>query len=55
MRAARQRVAEDRMSANSTPSGAPAITAPVSRPWRLREFRVLDLEGNQITFGQPFE
>ena len=28
---------------------------PVSQPWGLREFRVLDVEGNQITFGQPFE
>ncbi|HSS21553.1 MAG TPA: VOC family protein [Pyrinomonadaceae bacterium] len=28
---------------------------PVSRPWGLREFRVLDPEGNQRTFGEPFE
>lgn len=28
---------------------------PVSRPWGLREFRVFDLAGNRITFGQPFE
>lgn len=28
---------------------------PVSRPWGLREFVVLDPEGNRITFGQPFE
>ncbi len=28
---------------------------PVSRPWGLREFEVLDPEGNRITFGQPFE
>jgi hypothetical protein len=27
---------------------------PVSRPWGLREFVVLDAEGNRITFGQPF-
>jgi catechol 2,3-dioxygenase-like lactoylglutathione lyase family enzyme len=29
--------------------------APVSRAWGLRDFRVLDLEGNRITFAQPFE
>jgi hypothetical protein len=28
---------------------------PVNRPWGLREFWVLDLEGNQLTFGQPVE
>lgn len=28
---------------------------PVSRPWGLREFEVIDPEGNSITFGQPFE
>jgi len=28
---------------------------PVSHPWGLRDFKVLDLEGNEITFGQPFE
>jgi len=27
----------------------------VSHPWGLRDFSVLDLEGNQITFGQTFE
>jgi hypothetical protein len=31
------------------------MDAPVSRPWGLREFHVEDLEGNQLTFGQPFE
>ena len=35
--------------------GANVIGEPVSRPWGLREFRVLDPEGNQLTFGQPFE
>ncbi len=33
--------------------GALVQGEPVSRPWGLREFRVLDPEGNQITFGQP--
>jgi catechol 2,3-dioxygenase-like lactoylglutathione lyase family enzyme len=28
---------------------------PVSHPWGLRDFAVLDLDGNRITFGQPFE
>lgn len=28
---------------------------PISQPWGLRELRVLDIEANQITFGQPFE
>lgn len=28
---------------------------PVSRPWGLRDFTVLDLEGNRITFAQTFE
>ena len=35
--------------------GASVQSEPVSRPWGLREFRVLDPEGNQLTFGQPFE
>jgi len=34
--------------------GANIQGEPVSRPWGLREFRVLDPEGNQLTFGQPF-
>lgn len=35
--------------------GADVQGAPVSHPWGLRDFRVLDLEGNRITFAQPFE
>ena len=35
--------------------GANVQGVPVSQPWGLREFRVLDIEGNQITFGEPFE
>jgi hypothetical protein len=38
-----------------TASGAKVIDASVSQPWGLREFHVEDPEGNQITFGQPFE
>jgi catechol 2,3-dioxygenase-like lactoylglutathione lyase family enzyme len=35
--------------------GANVQGEPVSQIWGLREFRVLDPEGNEITFGQPFE
>jgi catechol 2,3-dioxygenase-like lactoylglutathione lyase family enzyme len=35
--------------------GANLQGEPVSRPWGLREFRILDPEGNDIGFGQPFE
>ena len=45
----------DRLHAELTAAGAKVVDAPVSRPWGLREFHVEDLEGNQITFGQPFE
>lgn len=35
--------------------GAGVLGSPVSHPWGLRDFTVRDPEGNQITFGQPFE
>ena len=35
--------------------GANVQGAPVSHPWGLRDFHVLDLEGNRMTFAQPFE
>jgi catechol 2,3-dioxygenase-like lactoylglutathione lyase family enzyme len=35
--------------------GAKTLGPPVSRPWGLRDFTTADLEGNQITFAQPFE
>jgi uncharacterized glyoxalase superfamily protein PhnB len=35
--------------------GANLQGEPVSRPWGLRDFRVLDYEGNRITFAQTFE
>jgi catechol 2,3-dioxygenase-like lactoylglutathione lyase family enzyme len=35
--------------------GASVEGPPMSRPWGLRDFRVLDLEGNRITFAQTFE
>jgi catechol 2,3-dioxygenase-like lactoylglutathione lyase family enzyme len=35
--------------------GANLQGEPVSHPWGLRDFSLLDLEGNRITFAQPFE
>jgi predicted enzyme related to lactoylglutathione lyase len=35
--------------------GAHVQGPPISHPWGLREFRVLDLEGNRLSFAQPFE
>jgi len=45
----------DSLHAELTAKGANVQGKPVSRPWGLREFEVLDPEGNRITFGQPFE
>lgn len=45
----------DALHAELVGRGASVQGAPVSRPWGLRDFRVLDLEGNRITFPQPFE
>jgi catechol 2,3-dioxygenase-like lactoylglutathione lyase family enzyme len=36
-------------------SGANVLGPPVSRPWGLRDFIVVDESGNRITFAQPFE
>jgi uncharacterized glyoxalase superfamily protein PhnB len=35
--------------------GAKILARPVSHPWGLRDFRVIDLEGNRISFAQTFE
>ena len=35
--------------------GAPIPAPPVSQPWGLREFTVIDPEGNTLTFSQTFE
>ena len=43
------------LHAELTGSGARVESAPVRRPWGLYEFRILDPEGNIISFGQPFE
>jgi uncharacterized glyoxalase superfamily protein PhnB len=45
----------DALHAELTSRGANVLGEPVSHPWGLRDFSVFDLEGNQITFGQPFE
>jgi hypothetical protein len=34
---------------------ARTLGPPVSYPWGLRNFQILDLEGNRITFSQTFE
>jgi uncharacterized glyoxalase superfamily protein PhnB len=36
-------------------AGANVQGEPVSQPWGLREFTVLDLEGNRLSFAQTFE
>ena len=45
----------DALHAELRKLGANVMDEPVSQPWGLREFPVLDLDGNRITFGQPFE
>ncbi len=45
----------DALYADLRAKGANVQGEPVSHPWGLRDFSVLDLEGNQITFGQTFE
>ena len=35
--------------------GAKILGPPVSHPWGLRDFRIIDPEGNRITFAQTFE
>jgi catechol 2,3-dioxygenase-like lactoylglutathione lyase family enzyme len=45
----------DALYAELVARGANVQGEPVSRPWGLRDFRVLDLEGNRLTFAQPFE
>jgi len=45
----------DALHAELVAKGANVQGEPVSYPWGLREFRVLDLEGNQLSFAQTFE
>ena len=43
----------DALHAELRAKGATVGGEPVSHPWGLRDFRVRDPEGNEITFGQP--
>lgn len=45
----------DALHAELVASGANVQGEPVSQPWGLREFHILDPEGNRIGFGQTFE
>lgn len=45
----------DALHSELVAKGARVQDQPVSMPWGLRQFHVLDLEDNQITFGQTFE
>jgi uncharacterized glyoxalase superfamily protein PhnB len=45
----------DALHAELTAKGANVQGPPVSQPWGLREFKVLDLEGNRLSFAQTFE
>jgi catechol 2,3-dioxygenase-like lactoylglutathione lyase family enzyme len=45
----------DALHAELTAKGANVLGPPVSYPWGLRTFQVLDPEGNRITFAQTFE
>lgn len=45
----------DALHAELVGRGADVLGEPVSHPWGLRDFSVLDLERNRITFAQPFE
>jgi len=45
----------DALYAELKTKGASLQGEPVSHPWGLRDFAVLDPEGNSIRFGQPFE
>ena len=45
----------DTLYQSLTSRGARAIGPPVSYPWGLRNFTIVDPDGNELTFGQPFE
>ena len=45
----------DALHAELTLRGANVQGPPVSQPWGLREFKVLDPEGNRLSFAQTFE
>ncbi len=45
----------DALHAELLAKGANVQGEPISHPWGLRDFQILDLEGNRITFAQTFE
>jgi uncharacterized glyoxalase superfamily protein PhnB len=45
----------DRLYEELLTKGANVLGEPISHPWGLREFQVLDLEGNRISFAETFE
>lgn len=45
----------DALHAELVRRGANVQGEPVSQPWGLRDFTVLDLEGNRLVFAQTFE
>lgn len=45
----------DALHAELSGRGAKVQGDPVSHPWGLRDFLVLDRDGNRLTFAQPFE
>ena len=45
----------DALHAELVARGANDQGPPISKPWGLREFAVLDPEGNRLTFAQTFE
>ncbi|MBN9382101.1 MAG: ankyrin repeat domain-containing protein [Chitinophagaceae bacterium] len=45
----------DMLHTELSKKGALVQDAPVSHPWGLREFKVLDIDGNEISFAQTFE
>ncbi len=45
----------DALHAELSARGADVRGEPVSQPWGLRDFLVLDQDGNRLTFAQPFE
>jgi len=45
----------DALHSQLTAKGTRVQGPPVSHPWGLRDFTVLDLEDNRITFAQTFE
>lgn len=45
----------DALHAELTAKGANVRGEPISHPWGLRDFTVVDAEGNELRFGQTFE